>query len=349
MIKSVWGCIIVFSIFFPSLIMAENRLAKTATALTETESVLFSSQPISLPPGVKQVSIPFLTANLDDFSALLGQSPLPTPKIKSSLLGYLPNKRARGVVIISPSSEGVRDALIGEHIRNFLKISYAVIVVDSYSIRGTTEVLHNQARVSFPAQVLDILLAIKKIQNMKQFAPLPIGLFGASRGAMAITLALDKRLFNTLAINAHIRWACVLYPLANLYYDLADIQPVQLPFLSIVAEKDDEVSPKQAIDYAHSIKEKNPQMQLMIWPDAVHLFDAPFAKIWLPDANSALHTPIVLIDDKGHFIFHEKSISNWSAVVALWKEYETKGIHIGHTNNSNRKVLAVIKNFVNKN
>ncbi|WP_162264311.1 FAD-dependent oxidoreductase [Legionella gratiana] len=313
-----------------------------------TEAVLLSPAAIQVPQGTKLTNISFTTTDIDDFSVLLGTTPLPELTRKASLSFYEPELESKGVIVISPGSEGVRDQMIGQHIRHFLQMGVAVLVVDSYKIRGVSHVLSDQAAISLPSQVLDIALAIKKIHQMKDYCHLPVGLFGTSRGGLAVTLVLDERLFHALRIPHILKYAMVLYPAMILSYDPQHIRPLMIPVLDVIAGKDDEVSPQQAIDFGLLMQNKNPQFKLKIWPEAGHLFDAPFPKTWIPNGDSMAKSVLITIDPEGHFIYRNHQFKNWSEVVAFEKKFITKGIHIGYTNNSNKKIFKLMNAFVER-
>lgn len=285
-------------------------------------------------------------AEIPDFSALVGKAPLLIPKKETQLNLYRPNQKTKGVVLIVPGSEGVRNRMIGQHIRYFLQLSYAVLVVNSYQIRGFDHVLDNQAAVSFPSQVLDLILAIQTIQHRREFQHLPIGLFGTSRGAMAILLALDKRIFHRFHLTT-VDWACLLYPAAFLQYDAHSVLPTSVPILEIIAGQDDEVSPKQVEQYTQLLNQHHAQLRSVTWKNAVHLFDAPFPKTWLPNAASALHVPVVTINSSGQFISGETVFNNWTELNAYLNHFTSKGIHIGYTEESRTKIFGFIRHFVN--
>jgi len=324
-----------------------KSLPKDANAAALAMQTTVSEQAIRVKASTFQTNYPFNTANLENFSALLGQAQRPVLNQSGHFLIYRPAKRITGVVVIVPGSEGVRDGLLGEHIRHFLAMSYAVAVVNSYTIRGHSHVLIDQAAISLPSQVLDVVLVMNKLRLMKEFSSLPMGLFGTSRGGMTISLLLDKRLLNTMNVSEP-TWACVLYPSADVHYDYKTIVPVKLPFLYVVAQKDDEVSPQKAIDYSDVVHRKNSAMQRIVWPLAVHLFDAPFSKVWLAEGASALHVPEVIVTAEGLFHFKRKTYPTWTGIVQQVNAYVTKGIHIGYTNKSNIEISRMIKQFVEK-
>lgn len=321
------------------------HVEEKSSATVQAMEVILSNEPITIPKDAIQSIYPFQTTDQNNFSALLGKASLPTLQKTGHISIYKPELKLQGLVIITPGSEGIRNKMMGEHIRHFLSMSYAVAVVNSYAIRGRSNVLHNQAAVSLPSQVLDMILAMKKLQTIKEFSTLPIGIFSTSRGGMVVSLVLDQRLLKAMHIRSP-AWACVLYPAAELHYEFRSIKPTKLPFLYVVAESDDEVSPKKAIYYSEVVHKKNPALRLVVWPHAVHLFDAPFPKIWLREALSSLLAPNVDITPEGLFVIKGKTLSTWNEVVHTLNTYSSHGIHIGHTDESNKKIMLVIKQFL---
>lgn len=316
-----------------------------SSAITAEEYLKNPSKPVHVDDTVKTSSLSLSTTELNDFSMLLGNEPLATLDKKAKITLYEP-PNPRGIVIVAPGSEGVRDDILGQHIRQFLRMHQAVLVVDSYKIRGFSQELPNQAAVFLPSQVLDLGLAIKLVQHSSNLQRLPIGLFGTSRGGLAITLLLDERVFKALQIEPNIAWACVLYPSIHVAYEKTTLQPLKIPFLYVVAEKDDEISPQVAIAYGSLIKNINPAFQIKIWPNAVHLFDAPFQKFFLKEGFSLANAPLILINTKGDYIALNQKFKTWPQVLNWLKSYLSAGIWIGYNDNNLQSIFPEIQTFV---
>lgn len=333
-----------FSRILPFVFWILALIANCGSALT-ADAYLNSTAPVRVDTTIKTTTIPLDTTDLNDFAVLLGQKPLEVLDKKTSITLYEP-LNPHGIVVVSPGSEGVRDDIIGQHIRHFLSMHQAVLVVDSYQMRGFSQGLPNQAAVLLPSQILDLALAIKLIQHAPNLQHLPLGLFGTSRGGLAITLLLDERIFKALQISPKIAWACVLYPAIHLAYDKSSVQPLKVPLFYVVAEQDDEVSPQLAIDYGKVLKEKNPALQLKIWPNAVHLFDAPFEKFKLQEGFSVDKAPLILINAQGDYVTPTQILKTWSQVITWLKPYQTPGIWLGYTGDSRRLIFPEIQTFV---
>jgi dienelactone hydrolase len=307
-----------------------------------------SSRDISVSKEIQKKSIAMDVYHIENFSTLLGKSPMPKERQKAYFLLYQPPKNIRGVLVISPSSEGVRDHLIGRHVRHFLSMGYAVALVDSYRMRGHPSVMDDQSLVTLPEKVMDLILVIQYLEKQSTFKGLPIGAFGVSRGGEAIEMLLDERVFKTFQVDMQpVKWACVLYPGVQIAYEDDGFQPLKIPHLMIIAQKDDRQSPQLGIEYAEFVHSKNPKLQKMVWLDGAHYLDAPFEKTWFPKAISMLHVPVVRVNADGQFIYKKGYFENWKAVVAFWKPHMSQGVHYGQVNDSHLHVMTVIEQFVN--
>lgn len=306
------------------------------------DATFHSPRDMTVPSGIQTQSISIKVYHLQNFSSLLGQSPFPKKGHQGTFKLFLPPKHVRGVVVISPDLEGLRDQLMGRHVRHFLCMGYAVALVDSYGMRG----LQNQGLITLPEQVMDMMLAIQYLQKQARFKGLPIGVFGSSRGGMVVNMLLDERVFKAFHVD-FIQWACVLYPEVQIIYEENGIQPLKIPHLMIISQKDDSQSPKLSIDIAEVFHSKNPKLKQMLWLDAVHYMDAPFAKTWSPKARSMLKVPQVYVHEKGQYFYKKNYFESWNDVVAFWQPYITMGAHLGNVNDSDTKVMTVIEEFIN--
>jgi dienelactone hydrolase len=319
-----------------------------ASPMDAAEEDFNSSRDISVSKEIKKTSIAMDVYHVENFSPLLGKSILPHDSQKAYFMLYQPPKNIRGVLVISPSSEGVRDHLIGRHVRHFLSMGYAVAVVDSFRMRGHPSVMNDQTLVTLPEQVIDLIKVIQYLEKQPAFKGLPIGVFGTSRGGEAIEMLLDERVFKTFDVDVQpIKWACVLYPEVQIAYEDDSFQPLKIPHLIIIPQKDDRQSPQLGIEYAEFLHAKNPKIQKMVWLDGLHYLDAPFEKTWFPKAISMLHAPVVRVNEDGQFMYKKKYFDNWTAVVAFWQPFMSQGAHYGQVNDSHLHVMTVLEQFIN--
>lgn len=300
---------------------------------------LATSIEILVPHDIQVKSIPLQIYNVQDFSVLLGLNAFPRQEKQAFFKLYQPPKNIRGIVVVSP---GVDNTWIERHVRHFLCMGYAVAVVDSLKMRGQ----YRFDQISLPEQVMDLGLVIQYLQQQSHFKNLPIGVFGPSRGGMAVNLLLDERIFHTFHLHP-IQWACVLNPEIQIAYEENSIQPLKLPHLMIIAQKDDHQSPLLEMDYADVLHSKNPKFKKMMWLDAVEGIDAPYEKHWISNASSMLKAPMVYVNKQGYFFYKKNCFVSWNEVLAFWQPFITKGIHVGHVNDSHQQVMQVIEEFVN--
>ena len=172
---------------------------------------------------------------------------------------------------------------------------YVAMLVDSFGPRGFWEGFQRGSYDDRPPEVseqlvrpLDAYGALKYLRKRKDVAGDRVGAQGWSNGGMTVLATMSAKAPGIEAPTREtgFRAALAEYPgcgmdaLKGKYQNYA-------PLLLMVAEADDEVSPKRCEDFAKRAKSNGNDLELIVYPGAGHNFDDPGKK---KQANPANHT-----------------------------------------------------------
>ncbi|HWG04879.1 MAG TPA: dienelactone hydrolase family protein [Beijerinckiaceae bacterium] len=218
------------------------------------------------------------------------------------------------LVITSIGSRGLtsgREALYAEALD---AAGIAMLVVDSYSARGFTETVSDQGKFSFAGSAADALFALDHMRHDARFDPDRIALLGYSRGGMVTVMSYDERLQEAVVGSAARFCAHVaLYP--PCYLQWQHPQPTKAPMLMIFGGRDVQAPAESGIAYADRLRQAGGIVETIVYPEAVHSFDAShpaaptgginlgLAEIMVEDGGSMLEKTSGLRADQGWACF----------------------------------------------
>ena len=172
---------------------------------------------------------------------------------------------------------------------------YVALLVDSFGPRGYWEGFQRGSYDDRPPEVseqmvrpLDAYGALKFLRNRKDVASDRVGVQGWSNGGMTVLATMSAKApgFEGPAKETGFRAALAEYPgcgmdaLKGKYQNYA-------PLLLMVAEADDEVSPKRCEDFAKRANSNGNDLELILYAGADHNFDDPGKKKQANPANQA--------------------------------------------------------------
>ena len=138
---------------------------------------------------------------------------------------------------------------------------------------------------------LDAYGALKYLRKRKDVASDRVGVQGWSNGGMTVLAAMSVKSPGIEAPTKEtgFRAALAEYPGCNMDAIKGKYQNYA-PLLLMLAEADEEVSPKRCEDFAKRTKSNGNDLELIVYPGADHNFDDPGKK---KQANPANHSATV--------------------------------------------------------
>lgn len=218
------------------------------------------------------------------------------------IFGYLslPTASAGKVpaVVIIPGSGGYQPWQQA-HVADFLNENgIATFIVDPYTGRGVTETASDQGRVSFPASVVDTLVAYKLLSEHPGIDSQKIAITGFSRGGTMSILAADERVRKAiLGNNGGYAAYAPMYPGCVIQWRNPTVNGVRM--MMMLGEKDDWTAPKPCIDYADRLAKAGAAIEVKTYPGAYHAWNSSFGvQRWLPKIQN-FSDCMTLIEDDG--------------------------------------------------
>lgn len=230
----------------------------------------------------------------------------PSADGKTRLIGYLhkpagtANARRPAVVMMhgrsgaySERAEGVYDAstLAARHKawgRNWAEAGYVAILVDGFGPRGYPHGFPRNSYDERPPEVsevtvrpLDAYGALAFLRARPEVIPDQIGLMGWSNGGSAALSAMsdDAPGIKSAAPHKGFRAALAFYPACKLKgrFEDAAFRPYA-PVLILSGTADEEVSYTRCVSLVEESREAGGSVEIALFEDATHGFDAPTRK-----------------------------------------------------------------------
>ena len=245
-------------------------------------------------------TISFPTRTPEGFDQILrGVRDLPPVDIQGLLQMPQGSPRSSPLVITSIGSRGLtsgREALYAEALD---RAGIAMLVVDSYSARGFTETVSDQGKFSFAGSAADALFALDHMRRDSRFDSARIALLGYSRGGMVTVMSYDERMQNAVVgpdtrFCAHV----ALYPPCYLQWEHP--QPTSAAMLMIFGGRDVQAPVTSGQAYARRLRETGGNVEVIVYPEAVHSFDA--AHPATPTGGVNLGLAEILVEDDGSML-----------------------------------------------
>jgi dienelactone hydrolase len=204
---------------------------------------------------------------------LAGVRALPEEIIDGLLM--LPDARSgkMALVITSIGSRGLTSGREELYADALTRAGIAMLIVDSYTGRGFTETVSDQGRLSYASSVVDSLFALDAIRTDTRFDPAKTALLGYSRGGLVSVLSYDTQLQDAVlggkaTFCAHVG----LYP--PCYMQWENPRPTKASLLMLFGGNDVQAPPEPGLDYAKRLNAAGGKVETIVYPQAVHSFDA---------------------------------------------------------------------------
>ena len=269
------------------------------SALCADPQALFAEDHVVLANGVVGKTVHINSGNPRSYKEIVAKAEFPSVQLNAKL--FLPDRSGRlPVVIIVPGSSGVGNSAI-EHAAALTSADIAVLVVDPFSARSVTSTVANQGQFSFAASSYDVLAAVKYLSMLPEIDSTHIGALGYSRGGTAVIQAAVSPLANAvLGQGISLRAVAAAWPWCGYQFEQPDTKPSAIRFL--VGDQDAWASPIQCQAYAALMKDRNPDVSIRVFRNAVHGFGNGRPLRDEPDAMTALNAPITYINGRGEIL-----------------------------------------------
>lgn len=242
-------------------------------------------------------TINFPTRTPEGFDQILhGVRDLPPVEIQGLL--QIPERRSERLplVVTSIGSRGLtsgRESLYAEALD---AAGIAMLIVDSYTARGFTETVSDQGKFSFAGSAADALFALDHMRRDPRFDPQRIALLGYSRGGMVTVMSYDDRLQNAV-LGTETRFCAhvALYPPCYLQWEHP--KPTSAPMLMIFGGRDVQAPATTGAAYAKRLRDAGGKVEIIVYPEAVHSFDASHPAT--PTGGINLGLAEIMVEDDG--------------------------------------------------
>lgn len=195
---------------------------------------------------------------------------------QETVFGYLSlpqgaDKPVPAMVLVHGSGGiGAREA---RYVAEFNKLGIATFTLDSFAPRGVSSTVEDQSRVSGANMVSDAFGALKLLSDNPKIDKTRIGVLGASKGGtVALETAMQqaarvRKLPEDLKFAAHIP----MYPGCNTQHRVPTTTGA--PVLVLLGERDNYTGGPNCPQYAEAIKKTGAKIEIIVYPNAEHLFD----------------------------------------------------------------------------
>jgi dienelactone hydrolase len=270
-----------------------------AIAAGAEQQSLFAEDRVVLANGVAGKTVHIDSGNPKSYEEVVAKGEFPSVRLNAKL--FLPDGNAQHpVVIIAPGSSGVRNSAI-DHATALTTAGIAVLVVDPFGPRSVTSTVADQGQFSFAASSYDVLAAAKYLATLPEIDGAHIGALGYSRGGTAVLQAAVSPLANAvLGEGVSLRAVAAAWPWCGYQFERPDTRPTAIRFF--VGDLDNWVSPIQCQGYAALMQDKNPDVSIRVFRNAVHGFGNGQPLREEPDAMTALNAPITYINARGEIL-----------------------------------------------
>jgi dienelactone hydrolase len=252
-------------------------MMKAAIACSVAQLCLFFALGCLSCAGRAQVArmevIPVPTVTMTDQEFLTGVEDGRPVAIAGELRLPKAGKDRLPLVILLHGSGGITSS-ITDWEQDFLEMGVATFVLDSFSARGITSTINDQAQLPRLAQTEDAFRALAILSRHPRIDPTRIMLMGFSRGGQSALYASLKR-FHRLHASPGTEFAAYVafYPdCSYTYREDDDLVAKPLRIFQGSADNYDTVGPCHA--YVERLRAKGNDAMLIEYPKANHGFDA---------------------------------------------------------------------------
>jgi dienelactone hydrolase len=269
------------------------------SALCADSQALFTEDHVVLANGVAGKTVHIDSGNPRSYEEIIARAEFPSVRLSAKL--FLPHESGRlPVVIIVPGSSGVRNSAI-EHATALTSAEIAVLVVDPFGARSVTSTVADQGQFSFAASSYDVLAAAAYLATLPEIDRAHIGALGYSRGGTAVIQAAVAPLANAvLGERISLRAVAAAWPWCGYQFEQPETRRTAIRFF--VGDLDAWASPIQCQGYAVLMKDRNPDVSIRVFRNAVHGFGNGQQLRNEPDAMTVLNAPITYINSRGEIL-----------------------------------------------
>lgn len=224
---------------------------------------------------------------------------------------------------------------------------YAVLMVDSFSMRGRSDVVGDQLAINTPTMTVDAYAALDLLARHPSIMSDTIMLVGWSKGGAVAQLAMNRRYADILSsaergFKAHVAF----YPWCG--EQDADLELSNAPILFVLAGRDDWVDPQSCKDYAERLRAADYAVHITEYPDAEHGFDYPFAyRRYLASAKSwgDCH---YFVRAEGFVVAQSGRFRPWHDLAEYFSKCTHPGAHIGSNAIARSAARTLLLDFLEK-
>jgi dienelactone hydrolase len=248
-----------------------SALFAWVVALCSTASLVHAQAPIRIEVH------PLQTVTLSDEQFLTGSKQAAPVLIAGELRLPRPGTERFPAVILLHGAGGI-SANIDLWSQELNSIGIATFILDSYTGRGIVSVSENQTQLGRTPQINDAYRALEALAKHPRIDPGRIAVMGFSRGGQAALYSSLTR-FQRMHGTPGARFAAyvILYPPCNLKF-IDDDQVGNQPIRIFHGTADDFVFIDACRAYVARLQQAGRNVQLTEYPDARHVFDAPYLK-----------------------------------------------------------------------
>ena len=155
----------------------------------------------------------------------------------------------------------------------FNKMGIATFKLDSFKGRGVRSIVGNQSAVTTAEMIVDVYKALEVLSADSRIDATKIGLMGGSKGGGVAYISMWEPLHEAIGIKEKFAFHISLY---GMPCDFEDFRFLKVPLLILVGEKDDYTPAEPWSAIATKMTSNNYDVELVIYKDAYHSFDAHY-------------------------------------------------------------------------
>ncbi len=239
-------------------------------------AILIGSSPrLACAQNVRVELQTFQSVTLSDQQFLTGRSPGKPVTLAGVLRLPQSGSAALPAVILLHGSSGI-SGMEGGWVRVLNDMGVATFMIDSYTGRGITSTVNDQAQLGRLAMIIDAYRALELLTRHPGIDPRRIAVMGFSRGGQAALYSSVRRFqrmylkTRVAAFAGHI----VFYSPCNTRY-LDDEDVARGPIRIFQGDADDFVALAPCQAYVGRLQKAHADAELTVYPGARHLFDNP--------------------------------------------------------------------------
>ncbi|MES0812428.1 dienelactone hydrolase family protein [Roseibium sp. SCPC15] len=208
-------------------------------------------------------------------------------KEKTPIWGHLAKPDGEGphpAVVLLHGCGGIQQSYF-DWAQLLARAGFMALVVDSFHPRSLTSDCSGLSSSASPtARTLDAFGALRFLNGLEFVDPDRIGLIGWSQGGITVQYAANAHGLGSRFENSF-KAAVALYP-----YCIAD-RTYAVPLLVLIGEADDWTPVSECRKLEHRNRERQNDVELVVYPGAFHAFDNPAigAGFYFPGASGQRH------------------------------------------------------------